>query len=201
MNLLISTAYFPPVSYIAACMKASEIAIEQCETYPKQTLRNRCRILGPGGIQILTVPVIRPNGNHTLTRDIRIDAKQSWQRSHRRSIETAYNNSPFYLYYQDFFHPSFEKPYTFLLDLNQDLLAAIFRIFRMDIPISFTDDYAKHPEGFTDLRQQSKKSPIVPDFLSMPYTQVFSTRFGFEADLSILDLIFNMGPESPVILA
>jgi hypothetical protein len=101
MMVLRSTAYLPPVSYISGCLRQDEILIERFETYPKQTIHNRCRILGPNGLQVLSVPVVRVNGNHTLTKDIRIAETIPWQRLHWRSIETAYNNSPFFLYYKD----------------------------------------------------------------------------------------------------
>ena len=71
-KILISSAYFPPIRYMAACCQASEIIIEINETYQRQTFRNHCQISGPNGILQLTVPVKRVNGNHTQTRDIRI---------------------------------------------------------------------------------------------------------------------------------
>jgi hypothetical protein len=195
MTVLLSTAYLPPVSYLALCLHSEKVLIEQFETYPKQTIRNRCRICGPNGLQTLSVPVVKVNGNHTLTKDIRIAASIPWQRLHWRSIETAYNNSPFFLFYKDDLEPAFEKHFDFLLDLNTTLLEIISRMLRVEIKTGFTDQFMDTPEDILDCRESSKKnissSNVIP-----PYTQVFSPKHGFLPDLSIIDLIFNLGPES-----
>jgi hypothetical protein len=172
------------------------VLLERFETYPKQTCRNRCHIYGPNGLQTLSIPVIKVNGNHTLTKDIRIATSTPWQRLHWRSIETAYNNSPFFLYYQDEFERVFEKHFDFLLDLNTTLLEIIFDIFRIEKKIGFTDHFLKIPEGIEDHREFTQKKKVPSNDAFSPYTQVFSPKHGFLPDLSIIDLIFNMGPES-----
>ena len=105
MPLLIATSYLPPALYMAETAKADEIIIEAFETYTKQTCRNHCLIYGPNGRQTLSIPVIKVNGNHTITKDIRISTHQPWQKIHWRSIKTAYSNSPFFLFYQDYLSP------------------------------------------------------------------------------------------------
>jgi hypothetical protein len=196
MTLLQSTAYLPPISYISGCLHEEELFIEQFETYPKQTLRNRCRIYGPNGLQTLSIPVIKPDGNHTLTRDIRIADSVPWQRLHWRSIETAYNNSPFFLFYKDEFENVFGKQFEFLLDLNTRLLGILFSILHTGTKISFTDHFLGIPEkpGFHSESPTEKKGISGDAF--PPYMQVFSMKHGFIPDLSIIDLIFNLGPES-----
>jgi hypothetical protein len=196
MTVLLSTAYLPPVSYLALCLHSEKVLIEQFETYRKQTCRNRCRICGPNGLQTLSVPVIKVNGNHTLTKDIRIAASVPWQRLHWRSIETAYNNSPFFLYYKDELEKVFGKQFDFLLDLNANLLEIISRMLRVEMKTGFTEEFVTNPEGIRDCRESSKKKNIISDRTIPPYTQVFSQKHGFLPDLSIIDLIFNMGPES-----
>ena len=196
MTVLLTTAYLPPISYLSACLHSEEVLIEQFETYSKQTCRNHCRICGPNGLQTLSIPVIKVNGNHTLTKDIRIATSIPWQRLHWRSIETAYNNSPFFLYYQDEFKTVFEKKFDFLLDLNTILLGILFSILRIEKKISFTDHFMKNLPGTDDHRESSKKIKTFPGTAFPPYTQVFSPKHGFIADLSIIDLIFNLGPES-----
>jgi hypothetical protein len=120
----------------------------------------------------------------------------SWQRLHWRSIETAYNNSPFFLYYKDNFIKVFERQFDFLLDLNTQLLTVIFEILRIKKNISYTNHFLKIAKDIEDQREscKKKKRPINDTFLH--YTQVFSPKHGFIADLSIIDLIFNLGPES-----
>jgi hypothetical protein len=181
---------------MAAAAAATEIFIEAFETYPKQTCRNHCSILGPNGMQVLSIPVIKPNGNHTLTKDIAISAHHPWQKTHWRSIETAYNNSPFFLYYQDLFLPFYTRKYKYLLDLNLDILQAVLMILKAARPVILTDNYLKTPVNETDLRSVfGKKKQTNP--INLPaYTQVFETRFGFVPDLSILDILFNLGPET-----
>ncbi|MCX6248086.1 MAG: WbqC family protein [Bacteroidetes bacterium] len=196
MIVLRSTAYLPPISYIAGCLHAQEIVVERFETYPKQTLRNRCRILGPNGLQVLSIPVLKVHGNHTLTRDIRVSDTLPWQRSHWRSIETAYNNSPFFLYYKDEFENAFKQPADLLLDINAHLLQTVFSILNINMKISFTEDFLKNPEGMEDQRHFSGTEYSTAGFDGQPYTQVFSPKHDFIPDLSIIDLIFNLGPEA-----
>jgi hypothetical protein len=183
MGNLFITAYLPPVSYITECIRSDKIVIESFETYHKQTFRNHCIIAGPNGKQQLTVPVIKVNGNHTLTKDIRISYSQEWQKNHWRSIETAYNNSPFFLYYRDYLEPFYLKKSDFLLDFNTKLLEIIFIILRVEKEIGFTDHFGNLTADDFNL--------IFP-----PYTQVFENKSGFVPNLSIVDLIFNLGPEA-----
>ena len=152
MTVLLSTAYLHPISYISGCWREEELLIERFETYPKQTFRNHCHIYGPNGLQTLSVPVIKVNGNHTLTRDIRI-ASTSWQRLHWRSIETAYNNSPFFMYYKDEFEKVFDEQFDFLLDLNTRLLKIIFNILRIEKKTSYTEQFMKNTANMKDYRE------------------------------------------------
>jgi len=119
-----------------------------------------------------------------------------WQKMHWRSIKTAYSNSPFFLYYGEFFLPSFEKKQQFLVDFNTSLLKTIFLILKEEKRITLTDQFEKTVNKKTDQRILSgKKNP--PSQSRFPeYTQVFSPTHGFIPDLSIIDLIFNLGPEA-----
>jgi hypothetical protein len=195
-TLLTATAYFPPVVYIAECLAADRVVIELHETYPKQTCRNHCGIAGPNGRQQLTVPVIKPSGNHTKTKEVRISNDLPWQKAHLRSITTAYNKSPFLLFYMDHFLPLFEKKYKLLTDLNRDILERAFRILEITAEITFTESYEKESAGMKDLRTAlvSKHPAAGPPLPS--YTQPFSERYGFLENLSALDLIFCLGPEA-----
>ena len=172
------------------------ITIELFETYQKQTFRNHCLIAGPNGAQQLTIPVIKVNGNHTKTKDIIIDGSADWQKIHWKSIETAYNNSPFFLYYRDYFEPYFFRRFESLVEFNNALLNEIFIILRMNIEIEFTEDYQSGQGIFLDRGEElvGKRKPIPLHFRK--YTQVFENKYGFLPDLSIIDLIFNLGPEA-----
>lgn len=192
MSIVLPTAYFPPIAYISAAVKSGEFLVELQETYRKQTCRNHCCIYGPNGPQTLSVPVIKVNGNHTLTKDIRISYSLSWQQAHWRSIETAYRNSPFFLYYQDYFIPFFEKKQEYLIDLNSGIIQAVFKALKIPASIGVTDTYDELLGKSQRESLVSKKNvPLLP-----AYQQVFSLKFGFIPNLSILDALFNLGPET-----
>jgi len=196
MPVLFTTAYLPSLHYMAETIRADVIVIEAFETYTKQTCRNHCAICGPNGIQTLVVPVIKVNGNHTLTKDVLISGHQSWQKIHWRSIETAYNNSPFFLYYQDHLAHLYEKDFRYLLDLNTELLTTLMKLLKIVRSIELTGKFERSPDNLKDMRTifGMKHSSLK---LNYPrYSQVFESRHGFIPGLSILDVIFNLGPES-----
>ena len=179
---------------MTACASREDIIIEAWETYPKQTIRNRCFIMGPNGQQMLSVPISKPHGNHTKTKDIRISHHLPWQANHWRSIETAYNKSPFLLYYANYFYPFFEQPFDHLLDFNDRLLETLMMILRIDKEWRYSTRYEASQPNQADQRV-SKKSP--PPSTRFPeYQQVFSTNHGFLSDLSVIDLICNLGPDA-----
>ena len=151
-------------------------------------------IFGPNGKQMLTVPVTKPMGNRTKTKDVRISYELPWQQNHWRSFETAYNKSPFFLYYQDYLVPFYENRTPFLLDFNQSLLETLFLAIRLDRNIGFTETYEKKPLDVDDKRLELATKSLL---LEQPeYIQVFSSKYGFIPNLSILDLLFNLGPET-----
>ena len=201
--ILLSTAYLPPISWFAALVQSESVYIEIHETYPKQTFRNRCNIYTASGILSLTVPVNRVNGNHTRTCDIKIDNTGKWQLLHWRSIVTAYNKSPYFLYYRDLIEPVYQKEHEYLIHLNQVILTLVLKALRIkDKEILFTSEYDTRPD-FPDLRNSF--SPKTGQYqgitIQLPrYMQAFEERHGFIPDLSILDLLFNLGPDALVYL-
>jgi hypothetical protein len=177
---------------MARAINTGSIVIEAWETYTKQSFRNRCNIYGPNGLQTLIIPVIKVNGNHTLVRDIRISNRQPWQTIHWRSITTAYNNSPFFLYYQDLFIPIFEKRFDYLLDFNTKLLEVIIQSLKTNISVGISSEFTPSlPDGSREQVVSKKFSFTHPE-----YVQVFSVKSGFLSNLSTIDLLFNLGPES-----
>lgn len=196
MSVLLSTSYLPSISIISACSGPEEIIIEGFETYSKQTCRNHCVIYGPNGPQMLSIPVYKVFGNHTMVKDVQISFANSWQKIHWRSIETAYNNSPFFLYYRDQLEPFYNKRIDHLLEYNTELFKVLLGILGLEKKIRFTDHYSKNPESFMDNRGLVNKKMNSNSIAYPEYQQTFHPKFGFLPDLSIIDLIFNLGPEA-----
>lgn len=193
---LFSTAYLPSVLYLAYLSCYEEVLIEQYETFPKQTFRNRASIATGNGLQTLSVPVIRPQGNHTRTDEMIISYKEAWNIQHWRAIVSAYNASPYFLYYRNELEQILLRPYERLLDLNDDLLRFLLKSFKIGCSIHYTEDYTPASPELTDFRSSlTCKKPLLTTPLP-PYYQVFDSRYGFQPNLSAIDLLFNLGPEA-----
>jgi len=191
---ILSMAYFPPVEYILKAYSAGGIFIDGHEHYIKQTYRNRCYILAANGKLALTIPVIKTEGNHTPANKILIDYSERWQQNHWRAIQSAYNSSPFFLFYQDEIRPFFETKHEYLFDLNLSILRVMLAQLGLSTIIETSNSYQKEYEGMADYRNSI--SPKLETSIELPpYFQVFDNKFGFTPNLSILDLLFNLGPE------
>ena len=203
MTILLSSYYFGPVQAYSHIAGADKVLIEQHDHYSRRTYRNRTAILVANGVMNLTVPVIKPKGK-TAVKDVRISYDTNWQKNHWRSIESAYNNSPFFEYYSDDIRHIFEKKWDFLIDLNHETLMAACDILETEASIELTEEYMSGTEGVEDLREiiHPKKDPGIfdPAFRPVIYRQVFSETLDFVPNLSILDLIFNKGPEAVSVL-
>jgi len=193
--ILLSTAYLPSTEYISRIANAGKALIEKEENYIKQSYRNRCYLLTASGIQSLTVPVYLGSLHKTPVKDIRIDYTKRWQQVHLGAIVSAYGSSPFFLYYHESIEKIILRHHEFLLDLNMNLLRAILGIIKIETGISYTESYFPEGRAENDFRYSispKKKS----GFLEKPYTRVFTAEEDYSGRLSILDLIFNMGPDT-----
>lgn len=197
-SVLLSTAYLPPVSWMAVALQSENTVIELHETYPKQTFRNRCAISTASGILNLTVPVKRINGNHTKTNEIEIDNSKNWQRLHWRSIITAYNKSPYFLFYRDLFEPIYLKKYELLIELNQELINLFLKALQIKNKEFIFTDHFETNSGYVDLRNcfHPGNNSYPPKNEFPRYMQTFEAIQGFIPDLSSADLLFNLGPEA-----
>ncbi len=192
--ILLSTAYLAPANYFAALLSHPIVIIEAHEYFVKQSYRNRCEILGANGKQVLSIPLLNRK-NKSLTKDIRIDTKTAWQMQHWRSIESAYNSSPFFEYYQDELLPLFEKKFDFLLDFNAELQETILQLLEIKLAVHYTKEYVTEFDTCWDARNHFSPKQKVENTLP-PYIQVFENKFEFIPNLSILDVLFNLGNES-----
>lgn len=203
-ELLLSTACFPPIEYMVHILKSDTIFIEKEETYPKQTWRNRYAIMSANGILHLSIPVKKPYGNKTKTGQVLLDNTSKWQVKQCRAIESAYRNAPFYIYYKDLIKGLFieNQKETLLIEWNTEILKSILNEFGIDKKINYTKEFVLYPEDKTDLRyaiSPKNKNYTIKSFSE--YIQVFSYKYGFIKNLSIIDLIFNIGPEVPEYLS
>lgn len=193
-KVLLSTAYFPPSEYFSRIRNADEVCIEYYENYLKQTNRNRCRILSSNGIMTLSVPVRKGDQVKALVKDVMIDYSKRWQQVHIRALASAYSRSPYF----QFFSESIEKillgNHRFLIDLNDELLRKCLEILKLNKCISYTYSFEPAREADYDFRYRITPK-IRSECYEKSYIQVFGTN-GFVSGLSILDLIFNIGPES-----
>ncbi len=244
MKTLLSTTYCGPVQWYQKLYRSEEVLMERQETFQKQTYRNRCVIATTNGLQTLTVPVERSSSN--LIKDIRISNHGNWRHQHWFALMSAYNESPFFDYYQDDFRPFFERQYDYLYDFNMEICRKVCELIDIQPNIRETEEYFRS-EGVRPLPPPSPwrgsltsnpsslisnlsskigssphstnlstrqlvnssteiidfRSVINPkhpaddaDFVARRYYQVYERKHGFQPNLSILDLLFNMGPES-----
>jgi len=201
-TVILSTAYLGSIQYYSKLALAREAQIEQYDSYHKQTYRNRCTILGGNGPYDLIIPIVKNSGVKTLVKDVQIENISRWPDKHWRTIVSAYNSSPFFEYYRDDFEALYLRPWNFLLDFNQALNEVVLELLELDVAVKLTSDFEKTPDAI-DYRSVvlPRKEPYDQHFRPLAYTQTFSDRFGFVPNLSIIDLLFNVGNESGRVLA
>lgn len=189
--------YLPSVEFFKNIQshKNNTLLIEKYEHYPKQTSRNRTVIAGPNGKLTLTVPVQKGSNNHTVYKDIKISNEDNWQRIHWLSLETSYRSSSYFEFYEDVFHPFYHKKYDFLFDYNLELLAAVLKAIKLPVKYELTTEYKKDPENLVDFRT-SLNWKNQSDYQNKPYFQVFEDKYAYQNNLSIVDLLFNQGPQA-----
>jgi hypothetical protein len=160
--------------------------------------------MGANGILPLSVPVLKGQLHKTYVRDIRIDYNKKWQKLHWRSIESAYRHSPFFEFYMDEFSPFYERRFKFLLDLNTALLEVVLHALEIEYTIRYSSEYidvsAKDYADYREAIHPKRDLSSDPLFVPVSYQQVFAERLGFKANLSIIDLLFNEGPNARSVL-
>lgn len=197
----LSIAYLGQIEYYAILANSSKILLEQHESYIKQSYRNRCSIATANGIMNLTIPVEKHTKSKAIIKDVRISYHGNWNEQHWKSIESAYNSSPFFRYYEDELRAIYNKRWIFLWDFNLALQQKALELLDVEPIIQCTDKYEKEcPDPYIDLRDRiHPKNEMYLKGLK-PYYQVFINKHNFTPNLSIIDLLMNMGNESIMIL-
>ena len=196
---LLTSTYFGPIQWYQKLHRMPCI-IEQHDHFVKQTYRNRCVIATANGTQTLTVPIERYDGMKCPMRDIRISDHGNWRHLHWNALVSAYGETPFFEFYADDLRPFFEKRHTFLFDLNLDIMHTMCQLLDVRPQVTLSEQYIVLPsedDAVVDFREAIRPKHPLPDadFNPTPYYQVRAQRHGFLPNLSILDLLFNEGPE------
>ena len=203
MVSLLATTYFGPVQWYQKLNQSDRCLIERHNHFIKQTYRNRCVIATTNGLQALTVPIERFEGAHCAMLNIRISDHGSWRHLHWNALQSAYGESPFFEFYADDIRPFYERRWEFLVDFNMEITQKMCELLDIQPHITLTDAYVSaDQEGVTDYRDAIRPKNPLPDDSFQPrrYYQVYEQKHGFQPNLSILDLLFNEGPEAVLYL-
>jgi len=205
-KIILSTAYLANIQYYSKLLPNKEVLIERHEHFQRQTFRSRCIICGANGVQILNTPVVKGRNGKWLIKDLKISYDLDWQKNHLKTIESAYRASPFYEFYIEDFMPYYTKKFDFLLDYNLELQNTVCQILGIECEQKFTDTFIANynHELYDDYRNsihpKNQHNKFDKQFRNIPYKQVFSEKFSFFENLSIIDLIFNEGTNAYNIL-
>jgi len=195
-GVVLPMCYLPPVEYFVELNKHKpNILVEREEHFPKQTYRNRTNIYSPDGVLALTVPVMKGSKNHTKIKDVKISYDFKWQRLHWMGLQACYRRSAYFEYYEDDLAPFYEDKHEFLFDYNEQYLQLLLKLLKIKAAITYTETYEAAYPALIDLREviSPKREPV---FVQKPYFQVFEENHGFIKNLSIVDLLFNQGPQA-----
>ncbi len=204
MPALLSSAYFAPIQWYQKLNRYDVCLIEQHDHFVKQTYRNRCVIATANGVQTLSIPVEKFDDVKCEMKDVRISDHDNWRHQHWNALLSAYGESPFFEYYQDDIRPFYEKKWKFLFDFNMEITHTLCELLDIQSDIRPTEEFLPMDKTgetvlpYADFREVIRpKRPLADaDFVPKPYYQVYEQKIGFQPNLSILDLLFNMGNES-----
>lgn len=195
MTILIHPTYFPNIAHFVAVTKAKELIFEIEDNFVKQTYRNRTYIYGANGKLALNIPVIHSQKNRQKYRDVKIFNEEKWQSLHWKSLLSAYRTSPFFEYYEDELQPLFQFKVDYILDFNLKCFEVVCECLQLEINTSKTEAYQNTVESTNDFRHLVNAKKETPQHFHS-YTQVFNEKHGFIPNLSVLDLLFNEGPNA-----
>ena len=191
MPIVFPIAYFGSISYYKDVISKSSIEFEIQEHFVKQSIRNRSRILTANGSMELSIPVIKPNGSKTLTKDILILNSNDWRKDHWRAIESAYKHAAYFDHYGEEIKSLIYQETKDLIGFNLNIMDRIQKWLDLPYYYSLTSDFSPINEINSDFRFGFTQHPFQNEY---KYFQVFQDKMSFVGDLSILDAILNLGP-------
>tara|TARA_B000000557_G_scaffold173091_1_gene140784 strand:+ start:471 stop:1079 length:609 start_codon:yes stop_codon:yes gene_type:complete len=194
MSLVIHPTYFPNILFFSQILNQDKILFEVNDNYIKQSLRNRTSIYHANGILNLSIPVKYSSKKKQIFKEIEICNETDWQKKHLKSIKFAYRSSPYFEFYENQFEKIFTKKEKFLIDINLKSIALLFELIDRKLKYNFTEKYNQNYTGYVDSREISNFNFSDKSLSFKKYTQVFETKYGFKENLSMLDLLFNYGP-------
>lgn len=195
MDIIIHPTYFPSIAHFVAIANAENIMFEVDDNFLKQTYRNRTYIYGANGKLALNIPVIHTQNNRQKYRDVKIFNETKWQNLHWKSLLSAYSTSPFFEYYEDELQPLFTIKADYILEFNLKCFEVICECLQLDLQTSKSETYQEQIENTIDFRYLVNAKKEQPQPFDI-YTQVFNEKHNFIPNLSILDLLFNEGPNA-----
>ncbi len=195
MNILLHPTYLPNIAHFVAMIKAKAVLFEYDDNFLKQTYRNRTYIYGANGKLALNIPVVHSQKNRQKYRDVKIFNEEKWQSLHWKSLLSAYRTSPFFEYYEDDIQPLFNNKAKYILDFNFKCFEVICDCLQLELNTFKTKNYQPKVENAEDFRHLVNAKKETPQSFDA-YTQVFNSKHGFISNLSILDLLFNKGPNT-----
>lgn len=192
--MILSSLYFAPISQFALYVqKGPAFKRDIHEHFTKQSYRNRCEIMAANKVLSLSIP-LKKYANNTAISAIEISYDENWPALHWKSIESAYRKAPFFEYYADrYYSIFFEQQEKFLIDFNSKLESKLSQDLKIELQEVSSESYE---EQYPDWRCIINPKTKTKKFTFPHYYQVFEERHGFVEDLSIIDLLFNLGPSA-----
>ena len=194
MNLLIHPNYLPAISQLKLIIDSKKLIFEINDNFQKQTHRNRTYIYGANGLLLLSIPVIHSQKNRKKFKDVKIAYDYDWLTQHLKSFQISYRSSPFFEYYEDKLVDLYVRREKYLYDFNLRSIDVLFDMLQINLEYDFTKGYNEQYSDILDYRNNYKK--LNSSFKIKEYTQVFESKHGYIENLSVLDLIFNEGPNA-----
>lgn len=189
--VILPSTYLGSIEYFAhLAQHGEECVVDIHEHYIKRSERNRAQIMTANGVMSFSVHVVNANRPRTPMHKVRLDYSKRWQHQHWIALLSAYRSSPYFDYYAPYFESFYTEKFDTLVEYNTALTKLLMRLVGIVGELHLSESYVEAAEGDVDLRIKRRESL----FDSPRYFQLFSDRYPFEPNLSVIDLLFAEGP-------